>query len=128
MLPPFRFGLGGPLGNGKQWVPWIHVDDLAAMYLHASENTNVSGPMNGVSPQPATNKEFTKILASVLHRPAVLPAPYFALRLVFGEFAQILFDSQRVVPKAAESCSFRFQHPDLTEALKSIFANEHKLR
>jgi uncharacterized protein len=120
MLPPFRLGLGGPLGNGKQWMPWIHVDDLAALYLHAAENTACSGPLNGVSPNPVTNKEFTKRLASVLHRSAFLPAPYFALRLAFGEFAQVLFDSQRVVPKAAEACGFRFQHPDLTEALQSI--------
>ncbi len=120
MLPPFRLGLGGPLGNGKQWMPWIHVDDLAALYLHAAENTACSGPMNGVSPNPVTNKEFTKRLASVLHRPAFLPAPYFALRLAFGQFAEVLFDSQRVLPKAAEACGFRFQHPDLTEALQSI--------
>jgi uncharacterized protein len=122
MLPPFRFGLGGPLGNGKQWMPWIHVDDLAAMYLHAAENKNVSGPMNGVSPQPVTNKEFTKVLAAVLHRPAVLPAPYFALRLAFGEFAQILFDSQRVVPKAAERSGFHFQFPELWPALAAILS------
>ena len=122
MLPPFRFGLGGPLGNGKQWVPWIHVDDLAAMYLHAAENTNVSGPMNGVSPQPVANKEFTKVLAAVLHRPAVLPAPYFALRLAFGEFAQILFDSQRVLPKAAERSGFQFRYPELRPALEAILS------
>jgi len=120
MLPPFRLGLGGPLGNGKQWMPWIHVDDLAALYQHAAENAACSGPMNGVSPNPVTNKEFTKRLASVLHRPAFLPAPYFALRLAFGQFAQVLFDSQRVLPKAAEACGFQFQHPDLTEALQSI--------
>ena len=120
MLPPFRLGLGGPLGNGKQWMPWIHVDDLSALYLHAAENTACSGPMNGVSPNPVTNKEFTKRLASVLHRPAFLPAPYFALRLAFGQFAGVLFDSQRVLPKAAEACGFQFQHPDLTEAFKSI--------
>jgi uncharacterized protein len=122
MLPPFRFGLGGPLGNGKQWVAWIHVDDLAAMYLYAAENTNVSGPMNGVAPQPVTNKEFTKVLAAVVHRPAVLPAPYFALRLAFGEFAQILFDSQRVMPKAAEHCGFQFQYPQLLPALEAILS------
>jgi uncharacterized protein len=128
MLPPFRFGLGGPLGNGKQWVPWIHVDDLAAMYLHAAENANVSGPMNGVSPQPVTNKAFTKVLAAVLHRPAVLPAPYFALRLVFGEFAQILFDSQRVLPKTAEHSGFQFQYPELRPALESILSPPAEIR
>jgi hypothetical protein len=101
-------------------MPWIHVDDLAAMYLYAAENAFLSGPMNGVSPNPVTNKEFTKTLAGVLHRPAILPVPYFALRLAFGEFAQVLFDSQRVVPKAAQAAGFPFKHPDLSDALKSI--------
>ena len=122
MLPPFRFGVGGPLGNGRQWMPWIHVDDLAALYLHAAENAACTGPMNGVSPNPVTNKLFTKQLASVLHRPAILPVPYFALRLAFGQFAQVLFDSQRVLPKAAESCGFQFQYPDLSAGLQSILA------
>ena len=108
MLTPFRLGVGGPLGNGRQWMPWIHVDDLAAMFLHAAEHTEVSGPINGVSPNPVTNKEFTKALAAAVHRPAFLPTPYFALRVVLGEFAKILFDSQRVVPRRRWPPDFNF--------------------
>jgi hypothetical protein len=120
LLMPFRLGLGGPLGNGRQWMPWIHVDDLAAIYLHAAENSDVSGPLNGAAPNPVTNKQFTKALAAAVHRPAFLPAPYFALRLALGEFAKVLFDSQRAVPKATLASGFQFQYPELGVALAAI--------
>jgi uncharacterized protein (TIGR01777 family) len=122
MLTPFRLGAGGPLGSGRQWMPWIHVADLARLYLHAAETTSITGPMNAVAPNPVRNSEFTKVLARQLHRPAFMPAPYFGLRLVFGEFAQVLFASQRVIPRLALDTGFVFQYPDLAGALREILA------
>ena len=120
LLTPFRLGVGGPLGNGRQWMPWIHVDDLAALFVYAAQHDNISGPLNGCAPNPVTNKQFTKTLAARLHRPAFLPVPYFALRLAFGGFAKVLFDSQRVLPKAALASGFQFQYPELGPALAEI--------
>jgi len=120
MLPPFRLGGGGPLGNGRQWMPWVHVSDLARLYLHAAETASLRGPMNSVAAVPVRNSEFTKALARQLHRPAFLPAPYFGLRLLFGEFASVLFASQRVIPKVALESGFVFQYPELAEALREI--------
>lgn len=120
MLLPFKLGIGGRLGNGNQWMPWVHVDDLVSLMLHVAERSEISGPVNGVAPNPVTNREFTRSLAAAVHRPAIIPTPYFALRLLMGEFAEVLFASQRVVPKAAEEHSFRFQFPDVGPALKAI--------
>ena len=100
MLTPFRLGAGGPLGNGRQWMPWIHVADLARLYTHASETSLINGPMNAVAPNPVRNSEFTKALAAQLKRPAFMPAPYIGLRLVFGEFAKVLFASKRFCHKS----------------------------
>ncbi|MGB8852583.1 MAG: TIGR01777 family oxidoreductase [Pirellulales bacterium] len=122
MLTPFKLGAGGPLGNGRQWMPWVHVADLARLYAHAADHAEIRGPMNAVSPQPVRNSEFTKALARQLHRPAFMPAPYLGLRLVFGEFAQVLFASQRVIPKVALDTGFTFQYPDITSALREILA------
>jgi len=122
MLTPFRLGAGGPLGSGRQWMPWIHVADLARLYLHAAETASISGAMNSVAPNPVRNSEFTKVLARQLHRPAFMPAPYFGLRLVFGEFAQVLFASQRVIPRVALDTGFVFQYPELAGALREILA------
>ena len=122
MVPIFKFGLGGKLGNGKQWMAWIHVDDLVSMIQWSLENESVSGPINGTAPNPVRNSEFTKALAKTLGRPAFLPAPRFGLRLAFGEFADSLFWSQRIVPAAALNHGFQFQFPELTEALKDILS------
>ena len=122
MLLPFKLGAGGPLGNGRQWMPWIHVADLARLYLHAADTGSIVGPMNSVAPNPVRNSEFTKLLARQLHRPAFMPAPYFGLRLAFGEFAQVLFASQRVIPKVALDTGFVFQYPELAGALREILA------
>ncbi|NDC52970.1 MAG: TIGR01777 family protein [Planctomycetia bacterium] len=122
MLLPFKLGAGGPLGSGRQWMPWIHVADLARLYLHAAETSSISGPMNAVAPNPVRNSEFTQALGRQLHRPAFMPAPYLGLRLVFGEFAQVLFASQRVVPKVALDTGFVFQYPELAAALREILA------
>ena len=122
MLLPFQLGAGGPLGNGRQWMPWIHVADLARLYVHGAEMAGISGAMNSVAPHPVRNSEFTRALGRQLHRPAFIPAPYFGLRLAFGEFAQVLFASQRVVPQVALDTGFVFQYPTLVEALQNILA------
>jgi uncharacterized protein (TIGR01777 family) len=122
MLTPFKLGGGGPLGSGRQWMPWIHVADLARLYVHAAETSAIDGPMNAVAPHPVRNSEFTRALARQLRRPAFLPAPYFGLRLLFGEFAQVLFASQRVVPQVAIDTGFVFQFPEIAAALKEILS------
>ncbi len=122
MLTPFKLGAGGPLGNGKQWMPWVHVADLARLYVHAADTPSINGPMNAVAPHPVRNSEFTKALGRQLHRPAFMPAPYIGLRLLFGEFAQVLFASQRVIPKVALDTGFVFQYPDIASALREILA------
>jgi len=120
MLTPFKLGAGGPLGNGRQWMPWIHGADLARLYLHAADTTSIQGPMNAVGPHPVRNSEFTKALGRALHRPAFMPAPYLGLRLVFGEFAKVLFASQRVIPQVAIDTGFHFEYPQIAAALAEI--------
>ncbi len=122
MLTPFRLGAGGPLGNGKQWMPWVHVDDMARLYLHAAITESIHGPMNAVAPYPVRNSEFTKALGRALHRPAFMPAPYLGLRLLFGEFAKVLFASQHVLPKVALDTGFQFEYPEIDAALRQILA------
>ena len=122
MLTPFRLGGGGPLGSGRQWMPWIHVADLARLYVHAAETTGIRGPMNSVAPHPVRNSEFTRALGRAVHRPAFIPAPYFGLRLLFGEFAKVLFASQRVIPKVALDTGFVFQFPEIDGALREILS------
>ena len=121
MLPPFRMGVGGRLGSGRQWMSWIHLEDLTAMFQFAVES-QVRGPLNGVAPHPVANSEFTRELARMLRRPAVFPVPEFALRLLFGEMADVLLDSQRVVPVAAEAAGFRFRFPQLAPALAGLLS------
>lgn len=120
MIPMFRWCLGGNLGSGKQWMAWIHLDDLLAMVCWAIENESVSGPLNATAPNPVRNSELTKALAKAVGRPAFLPAPKFGLRLVLGEFANSLFFSQRVVPAAALAGGFQFQFSDVKSALAEI--------
>lgn len=119
MLLPFRLGVGGTLGSGRQWMPWIHVEDVAGLALHAARTPSLSGPVNAVGPRPVTNREFTKALGRVLRRPTLLPVPRFGLRLLFGEFADILFASQRVLPAAAAGSGYAFRHPDVEGALRA---------
>ena len=122
MLTPFRVGAGGPLGNGRQWMPWVHVADLARLYIHANETSSINGPMNAVAPNPVRNSEFTKALAAQLKRPAFMPAPYIGLRLVFGEFAKVLFASQKILPQVALETGFPYQFPFIKEALEDILS------
>ena len=122
MLPPFRLGVGGRLGDGKQWTPWVHLDDLAGIYLFALENA-VSGPLNGTSPNPVTNADFTRALAAALHRPAIFPVPKAALKILFGEMSEILFNSQRVLPRQTEAAGFQFRFPKLDAALQHLLGS-----
>jgi uncharacterized protein len=120
MLPPFRMGMGGRVGNGEQWMPWIHIDDVVGILVHASQDERVRGAINAVSPTPTTNAEFTRELGQALHRPAVLSVPKPALRLMFGEMSQVITASQRVLPSVAECTGYVFKYPDLVPALKAV--------
>jgi uncharacterized protein len=119
MLTPFRLGAGGPIGGGRQWMSWIHAQDLADLYRFAVENS-VRGSLNGTAPHPVFNADFTRALASALRRPAVLPVPAFALRLLFGEMSSVLLASQRALPRAAEDAGFKFRFPELPGALADL--------
>lgn len=120
MLPPFRLGVGGPLAGGRQWMSWIHVEDLVRLISFALISKGLDGAINAISPHPVTNADFTKALGAALHRPAFLPIPEFALRALYGEMASVLVESQRVVPQAAQSAGFQFLHPDLAETLRGL--------
>jgi len=120
MLPPFRMGLGGRLGNGRQWMSWVHATDLARMFVHAIETPSMEGAYNATSPSPVTQQEFTDTLAAVLKRPARFPVPAFALRMAFGDMADILLASQRVSSQKIERAGFAFSFSGLKEALNEI--------
>jgi hypothetical protein len=120
MLPPFKLGLGGPLGNGAQWMPWVHIDDIVGAFRFVIQNDDLVGAVNGTSPNPVTNTDFTKALGQALHRPAFLPVPGFALKILFGEMSQILLEGQRVEPKKLLTTGYEFKYPHLPEALEDI--------
>jgi uncharacterized protein (TIGR01777 family) len=120
MLPIFKLGAGGRLGSGRQWMSWIHIDDLTALIEFVLSGARLRGPVNATAPNPVTNAEFTRTLASALHRPAFAVVPAFALKLMFGEMASVLLDSQRVLPKAAQAAGFQFRYPDLGPALAGL--------
>ena len=122
VLRPFRLGLGGRIGSGQQWWSWIHVDDIVGGIHHALRTKSLAGPVNLVAPSPVRNAEFTKVLASVLGRPAFFPVPEFALRLAFGKMAaeELLLASQRVEPGKLEASGYRFQFPELRAALANL--------
>ncbi len=121
MALPFRMGLGGRIGSGKQWMSWLTLEEAVRILQFALSNDAVRGPVNAVAPYPVTNSEFTKTLAHVLHRPAIFPAPGFALRLMLGEMAEALvLSSQRVLPRKLQSLGYAFQAPLLEPALAAI--------
>jgi len=123
MLTPFRLGLGGRIGSGRQWWSWIDVRDLVSAILHAIECESLGGPVNAVSPNPVTNSEFTRALAKALSRPAVFPLPAFAARLALGQMAdELLLASQRVEPTRLLASGFQFRYPDLTTSLRANLA------
>jgi uncharacterized protein (TIGR01777 family) len=120
MLLPFKLGLGGRLGGGRQWFPWIHIEDITGIFLHALMSPAVDGPINGVAPGIVTNEEFTRELAAALNRTVFLPVPEFALRILLGEMAEVVTASQRVVPQVALDTGYRFKYPNLRPALESL--------
>lgn len=117
LLLPFKMGVGGRLGTGRQWMSWIHLDDVAALVEFAILTPALRGPVNATAPNPVTNAEFTRALAAALHRPAIFPVPPIALKLLFGEMSQMLLGGQRVIPEAALRAGFRFRYPDVGPAL-----------
>ena len=117
-----RLGLSGPVASGRQWWPWVHVDDVVGLILHALDNERVQGPVNVCTPEPARQRNVAKALGSVLRRPALTPAPAFALRLALGGFASELLNSRRVLPAAALASGYAFRHPELDAALRDIYA------
>jgi uncharacterized protein (TIGR01777 family) len=121
MLTPFKLGVGGPLAGGEQYLSWIHIEDEVGILLWALDNEKVSGTLNAASPNPATNKDFSKALGRALNRPAVMPVPGLVLDLKFGkEFGQVLRGGQRVIPKRTQELGYEFKHPDLDEALGDV--------
>jgi uncharacterized protein (TIGR01777 family) len=120
MLPPFKLGVGGPVAGGRQWMPWIHADDLVGLYVAALDGgDDWAGAVNGSAPAPATNAELSKALGRALHRPAVAPVPRLALKLLYGDMEQIVTTGQRAVPRRALALGHAFAHPELDEALRS---------
>jgi uncharacterized protein (TIGR01777 family) len=120
MLLPFRAGLGGPFGSGRQYMPWIHADDLVAIAVAALTDERYRGPLNATAPAPVTSREFARALGRVLHRPAALPVPSFFLRAVLGEAGQVLLCSQRAVPRRLQELGFVFRFHNLDSALTDI--------
>jgi uncharacterized protein (TIGR01777 family) len=118
----FRMALAGPLGNGHQWMAWVHLEDLVGLILHTVKNENLAGAINAGAPEVVRNSEFTRQMAEAVGRPAILPAPGFGLRLVLGEFATALLASQRATPRALENSDFTFRYPDLRSALKEALS------
>lgn len=120
MLLPFRLGAGGRIGSGKQYMSWIHIDDLVGIMLFAASNKTIKGPVNAVSPNPVTNSAFTHTLASTLHRPAFFNVPGCVLKMTLGEFAEVLLGSQRVMPEKITQAGYYFTHPELAAALQNL--------
>lgn len=127
MLLPFRLGLGGRLASGRQWMSWIHLEDLVGLFARALVTGEATGVVNGVAPQPVTNAGFTAALGHALHRPALMPVPGFALRLVLGDMSTVLLASQRVRPRAAERLGFQFRYSEIGPALADCTTAEHQL-
>ena len=126
MKLPFQLGIGGPFGSGRQFVPWIDIEDLAALYRFALENVAISGPLNAVAPDYATSARFAQALGAALKRPALAPAPSFALRIVLGEFAETIVGGQLVIPALAQDAGFQWKYPRLESALLDVFGREGK--
>jgi len=119
-LPPFNYFIGGALGNGRQWFPWIHIDDLVAIYLFIIDNAEISGAVNVVSPESLRMNEFAKTLGKILYRPSIFSVPEFTLKILIGEAASTIVSSQRVVPQKLIDKGFKFKFEKLEEALKDL--------
>jgi uncharacterized protein (TIGR01777 family) len=112
--------VGGPVGSGRQWVSWIHLDDLIGLYLLALDDARVNGPLNGTAPAPCTMRELALALGRALHRPSWMPVPAAAVRALYGEGATVVLDGQRVLPQKALALGYRFRHPTLDGALGAL--------
>jgi len=124
LLTPFKLFIGGPLGNGKQWFPWVHIDDVVEMFLYSLYNKEVSGPINTVSPNPLRMKEFCKVLGKIMHRPSFFNVPGFVLKLIFGEGGAVLLSGAKVIPKKAEDLGYKFKFDNAESALKNLLNKE----
>jgi hypothetical protein len=118
MLPFFRLGIGGPVAGGRQYLPWIHADDIVGLYLAALDDDSWDGAFNAAAPEPATNRDFSRALGHALHRPAIAPVPGFAVRLLYGDMAEIVTEGQRAIPARALERGYAFRHTDLEAALR----------
>jgi len=127
MLPAFRLGLGGTLGSGRQWVGWIHLQDLVGTLIACVQDDRFEGPVNAVAPNPVTNQQMTRLLGELLGRPTIIPVPAFGARLVFGELAdELLMASARVLPRKLESVGFDYQYPTMEAALRDLLEKPHE--
>lgn len=120
MLPPFKAGVGGPVAGGRQYVPWVHVQDVVGAILFCVDEQATTGPVNVAAPKAVTNREFSRALGRALHRPAVMPVPALALKLLYGEMAQIVLTGARLVPRRLEQLGYQFRQPDLDTALRDV--------
>ena len=120
MIPAFKLFAGGPLGNGRQWFPWIHIDDLVGAIIFALDRADISGPVNFTAPEPVRNAELARTLGRVVRRPAIMPAPAFMIRLAMGEFGATLLDSQRALPEKLLKYGYEFKFPELEPAIRQI--------
>jgi hypothetical protein len=123
MLPFFKLGVGGPVAGGRQYVPWIHLDDVVGAVLRCVDDTAAEGPVNVTAPNPVTNAELSRALGHVLGRPAVLPVPGMAVKLLYGEMAEIVTTGQRALPGRLTSLGYEFRHPELEAALRDVLAS-----
>ena len=122
MLPFFRLGLGGPVAGGEQYVSWVHLDDVVGALLFCVEHDDANGPVNVTAPVPVTNAELSRALGHALRRPAILPVPAVALRVLYGEMSQMVSTGQRVIPERLRELGYRFQHPQIEAALVDVLA------
>jgi uncharacterized protein len=122
MLPPFKLGIGGPVAGGHQYVPWIHLDDVVGALVHCIDDERAAGPVNVTAPNPETNAQLSRALGRSLHRPAVMPVPAAALRLLYGEMSLIVTTGQRAVPERLRELGYPFRHPELESALRDVLA------
>ncbi len=120
MIRAFKSFVGGPIGSGNQWFPWVHLTDLMAAILFVCEHPQINGPLNFCAPNPVRNRELANALGEVLGRPAIMPAPAFMVRAVLGEFGNVLLDSQRTIPAKLLSHGFEFQYPDIRSAIQAV--------
>ena len=119
MMPPFKLGVGGPVGGGRQYLPWVHLEDAVGMYLAALDDDRWRGTINVVAPNPVTNREFSKALGKALRRPAVAPVPALALKLLYGEMSQVVLTGVNMVPRRAQELGYEFRHPEVADALEA---------